>query len=242
MLDKNIDKVKNKVINLLKKKYKSLEIKKENLILLNKGQFTNATVFRYCDNKIDLTIKDFSGSPWLIKNIFGRFTINIEGKTLKKLEGNKSVTKQVKFLSPYTLSFAYIKGKPLKQCKNIKRDFFITLEKNVREMHEREIVHLDLRNLGNIIMGKNGYPYMIDFQSCISTRYIPKKLKKILRKVDISGVYKCWENKCSEPLDEKRKKFLEGFKEIRKLWILKGYPLLRMIKKIKVKFFFKKSF
>ena len=84
MLDKNIDKVKNKVINLLKKKYKSLEI--------------------------------------------------------------KSVTKQVKFLSPYTLSFAYIKGKPLKQCKNIKRDFFITLEKNVREMHEREIVHFDLRN------------------------------------------------------------------------------------------------
>lgn len=69
-----------------------------------------------------------------------------------------------------------------------------------------------------------------------------EKIKEILRKVDISGVYKCWENKCSEPLDEKRKKFLEGFKEIRKLWILKGYPLLRMIKKIKVKFFFKKSF
>lgn len=242
MLDKNIDEVKNKVISLLKKKYRNSEIKKEKLILLNKGKFANATVFRYCDEKIDLTIKDFSGSPWLIKNIFGRFAVNVEGKTLKKLEGNMSVTKQVKFLSPYTLSFAYIKGKSLKQCDNIKKDFFITLERNVRDMHEKEIVHLDLRNLGNIIMGENGYPYIIDFQSCISTKYVPKKLKKTLKKVDISGVYKCWENRCSEPLDEKRRKFLDSFKEIRKLWILKGYPLLRMIKKIKGKISLKKTF
>lgn len=242
MLDKNIDKVKDKVINILRKRYKDLDIKKENLILLHKGQFANATVFRYCDAKIDLTIKDFSGSPWLIKNIFGRLAVNIEGKTLKKLEGNKSVTKQVKFLSPYTLSFAYIKGKPLKKCDNIPREFFITLEKNVKKMHEKEIVHLDLRNLGNIIMGENNYPYIIDFQSCISTKYLPKKLKKILRKVDISGVYKCWENRCSEPIDEKRKKFLNRFKEIRKMWVLKGYPLMRILKKIKVKLSYKHSF
>lgn len=211
MLDKNIDEVKNKVISLLKKKYRNSEIKKEKLILLNKGKFANATVFRYCDEKIDLTIKDFSGSPWLIKNIFGRFAVNVEGKSLK-------------------------------QCDNIKKDFFITLERNVRDMHEKEIVHLDLRNLGNIIMGENGYPYIIDFQSCISTKYVPKKLKKILKKVDISGVYKCWENRCSEPLDEKRRKFLDSFKEIRKLWVLKGYPLLRMIKKIKGKISLKKTF
>ena len=69
-----------------------------------------------------------------------------------------------------------------------------------------------------------------------------KKLKKILKKVDISGVYKCWENRCSEPLDEKRRKFLDSFKEIRKLWVLKGYPLLRMIKKIKGKISLKKTF
>ena len=49
-------------------------------------------------------------------------------------------------------------------------------------MHEKEIVHLDLRNLGNIIMGENGYPYIIDFQSCISTKYVPKKLKKDFKK------------------------------------------------------------
>ena len=91
-------------------------------------------------------------------------------------------------------------------------------------------------------MGENNYPYIIDFQSCISTKYLPKKLKKILRKVDISGVYKCWENRCSEPIDEKRKKFLNRFKEIRKMWVLKGYPLMRILKKIKAKLSYKHSF
>lgn len=37
----------------------------------------------------------------------------------------------------------------------------------MRDMHEKEIVHLDLRNLGN--NGENGYPYIIDFNH-ISTK------------------------------------------------------------------------
>lgn len=233
MFNKDLKKIELKIIDYLQKKYVNANIKKENLILLNKGQFANATVFRYKDDDLDLTIKDFSGSPWFIKETFGKLSTKIEGNTLKKLSGNKSVAKKIQFLSSYTISFSYIEGVSAKKCEKIPKEFFLTLEKNVKSMHQKNIVHLDLRNLGNIIMGKEGYPYIIDFQSSMSVKYFPEFLKNILKKSDLTGVYKCWE-KCGEvPLDEKRKKELEDFKKIRKFWILKGYPLARIMKKIR---------
>lgn len=233
MFEKNLEEIEFKILNYLKRRYKDSNIKKENLSLLNEGRFANATVFRYKDEKLDLTIKDFSGSPWFIKDIFGKLSMKVEGRALKKLTDNSSVAKKSEFLSPYTLSFSFIEGNSLKGCKKIPREFFLTLENNVEKMHKKDIVHLDLRNLGNIIMGKDGYPYMIDFQSSVSVKHFPKALKDILKKVDITGVYKCWERCGAVPLDERRKKELEDFKKIRKFWILKGYPLAKTIKKVK---------
>ena len=52
---------------------------------------------------------------------------------------------------------------------------------------------------------------------------------------DITGVYKCWVNRCREPLGEAREKYLEEFNKVRKLWVFKGYPITRMIRKIRKK-------
>lgn len=236
MFEKDIEKIENHLISLMKKKYLRNNISKNSLILLNKGRFANAAVFRYKDNELDLTIKSFFASPWLVRNTLGKIFIKIESETIKKLKNNPSVTKSIKKLSPYTLAFSFIEGEPLKRLpkNSIPVDFFINLEKNVKEMHKQNIVHLDLRNLGNIIAGKDKYPYIIDFQSCISTKYLPKKIKKFLEKVDISGVYKCWKNSCIVPLNSNQEKFLKEFNKKRKFWILSGYPILKLTKKLKI--------
>ena len=239
MSEKNIAVIKTKVLNMLKKHYPNYSIKEEYLFLLHEGKFANATVFRYNDkNNLDLTIKDFSGSPWIIRKTIGKIFINVEAHTMIKLSDIPSITKNIVFLSPYTISFKFIEGKAIKEFKEgeIPKEFFLTLEKNVKEMHKRNIVHLDLRNLGNVIMGNDGYPYIIDFQSSISIKHLPKKLKKILRASDLTGVYKCWQNRCNEPLDKEREEFFNDFKKIRKLWPLKGYPLHRFIRHMKQRF------
>ena len=102
-----------------------------------------------------------------------------------------------KKLSPYTLAFNFIEGEALKTLpkNSIDKDFFLELEKNVRAMHRKDIVHLDLRNLGNILKGNDGYPYIIDFQSAISTKYLGKWLTQLLKTSDLTGVYKCWNNR-----------------------------------------------
>ena len=84
---------------MLKENYENYEIRKECLSLLHEGQFANAAVFRYNDeNNLDITIKDFSGSPWLVRKTLGRIFVNIEGHTMMKLENNPSITKGVVFL------------------------------------------------------------------------------------------------------------------------------------------------
>lgn len=233
---KDLEKIKENIKNQLSKKLKK-EIDKNNLILMNEGEYINAAVFRYKDESLDLTIKDFSTSFWILKNTLGRIFIKREGNSLKKLQDNPSVTKNIIFLSKYTLAFDFIKGKPLKNFPDysIKKEFFLELEKNILEMHKKDIVHLDLRNLGNIIVGENGYPYLIDFQSCISIKYLPKKFKEILKGADITGIYKCWNKKCKEPLNEERIKYFNEFQKIRKIWIFKGYPLKKLRETIKKK-------
>ncbi len=235
MFKKNVNGIKRDIIKFLTLTYSKYDIKKGNLTLLNRGKFANATVFRYKDSNLDLTIKDFSGSPWLIRKTFGKLFINLEYNNLVKLSNNPSIAKNPKKLSECTLSFGFIEGKALKffPKSSIEKDFFLKLEKNVKAMHNKNIVHLDLRNLGNILVGDDGYPYIIDFQSAISTKYLGKYLAETLKTSDLTGVYKCWNNRCTEPLDKRRANILEEFNKIRKVWIFKGYPISRAIKRIK---------
>lgn len=236
MFKKNINDVKCSIIEFLNSTYPEHNIKESNLTLLNEGKFANATVFHYTDSNLNLTIKDFSGSPWIIRKTFGKLFINMEYNTLIRLSNNPSVAKDAKKLSLHTLAFNFIEGEALKTLPkdSIGKDFFLELEKNVRAMHRKDIVHLDLRNLGNILKGTDGYPYIIDFQSAISTKYLGKWLTQLLKTSDLTGVYKCWNNRCTEPLDSKRNNILKEFNKIRKIWIFKGYPISRTIKKLKV--------
>lgn len=235
MFKKNINLIRKNIVKFLTLNYPNCNIKRENLSLLNEGKFANATVFRYKDKNLDLTIKDFSGSPWLVRKTFGKLFINLEYNNLVKLSNNPSIAKNPKKLSECTLAFGFIEGKALKffPKSSIEKDFFLKLEKNVKAMHSKNIVHLDLRNLGNILVGKDEYPYIIDFQSAISTKYLGSWLSKILKTSDLTGVYKCWNNRCIEPLDEKRSNILTEFNKLRKVWIFRGYPLSRALKKIK---------
>lgn len=226
----------NYIINLIKKKLQREDIKIENLEILNKGKFANAFVYRYKDSELDYTIKDFYHCPFFIRVTFGKIMAKIEYNTLKKLNGIKGIAPEVHMLSPYTIAFSYIKGNPLKayrKTNSIPPEFFYKMEEVVSQMHSRDIVHLDLRNLGNIIRGEDGNPYIIDFQSSISTKRFPVKVRTILENSDISGIYKSWKSVCSEPLPKEKEEFLENFNNIRKLWVLRGYPIQRAIKKYK---------
>lgn len=231
----------NYIMSLLEEKFKNIKINIDNIEVLNLGKFANAYVYRYEDreNDIDLTIKDFYHCPLPVRQTLGRFMPKVEFNTIKKLEGIHGIAPDVFLLSPYTVAFSFVKGDPIKaygkKNKTIPVEFFIQLEESIRQMHHRDIVHLDLRNFGNILRGEDDLPYIIDFQSSISTRLLPSKIRGILEDSDISGVYKAWKALGGEPLPKDKEVFLEEFNALRKFWILKGYPITRSFKWLKNK-------
>ncbi|MEL0623640.1 RIO1 family regulatory kinase/ATPase [Marinomonas arenicola] len=203
----------------------------DNLIVLHKGRFANAIVYRYKDDQTDLVIKDFQHSPWIVRKTFARLFINQEYKALARLQGMNGVSDEFHRLSSIGIAYAFIEGVPLrtlsKQGETVPKSFFNQLEHMVSEMHRRGLVHLDLRNLGNVILGEDGKPYFIDFQSAMTFARFPKWLQRYMRGADLSGVYKGWNSVCEQPVTGHKKAFFKNFNQLRKRWIFRGYPLHR---------------
>lgn len=197
--------------------------------LIHRGWFANAIIFRYRDQAYDLAIKDFSHSPPLIRETLGRFFIAREHRILQHLKGVPGIAPGSCRLSDTMLAYPYVEGESLAALRRrgarLPATFFQALEKTVRAMHLRGIVHLDLRNLGNILCGIEGRPYLIDFQSALRIDRATRRLQALLRAADLSGVYKSWLALCDEPLALHKRRFLERFNQVRRLWPLRGYPL-----------------
>ena len=63
-----------------------------------------------------------------------------------------------------TLLREWIAGRPLHRADELADDFFDHLDGLVGELHERGVCHNDLHKEMNILVGEDGFPYLIDFQ------------------------------------------------------------------------------
>ena len=198
------------------------------LTLLNRGKYGNANVYRYSEGGRDLVLKEFYSRAWFIRATLGRFFIRREARALVDLAGIAGIPPGGRRLGPAALAEAFLDGETLVHVHRVRqarlpKTFFLDLERLVDEMHRAGYAHLDLRNLGNVICGRDGRPYILDFQSCMRTAPWPRFIRRIMENSDRSGVYKCWLKLCAEPLDAERAAFMERFQNTRKLWIFQGY-------------------
>lgn len=220
---------KAKVVAALQSHLPSITLSTDNISVLHRGRFANAIVFRYRDENLDLVIKDYTHCPLIFRQTIGRLFISREHKNLQRLRGLGGVVGDSYRLSPIMLAYPYVKGRSLKQLRKKEEklpiEFFTEMEQLVAGMHERGIVHLDLRNLGNVLCNNKGQPCFIDFQSAFAVKRAPRGLRQLLKDADLSAVYKSWNSLCDEPLSSERQAFLENFNKIRRFWVLRGYPL-----------------
>lgn len=215
----------------LQAQFPSHQFSREGLSVLHTGRFANAIVYRYKDAQHDLIIKDFQHSPWWVRKTIAPLFINQEYKGLSRLKGVDGVVDHFCRLSPIAIAYDFIEGTPLKelalQQQQLPRDFFKEFERLVAKMHRHGVVHLDLRNLGNVICSQDGKPYIIDFQSAIRFARFPRWLQRFMRGADMSGVYKAWQKLANDSLPQAKAAYLHDFNHVRKRWIFKGYPLQR---------------
>ncbi|MBF0345933.1 MAG: hypothetical protein HQL06_17110 [Nitrospirae bacterium] len=92
----------------------------------------------------------------------------------------------------------YVDGLVLHEFKGrLPDDFFVRLKVIIEQLHQRRIFYLDLNKLGNIIVGSDALPYLIDFQVSIYFKQrrgiwgnITDRIFKGLIKEDIYHLYK----------------------------------------------------
>lgn len=194
--------------------------------LLRDGQWANARVDLVHINASDWTVKDFSSRSWWVRNSIGRFLLRRELRVLKQLNGIIGISSTAFRIDAFALATQFLPGRALAQAKpeDVGANFFPCLEALVQAMHARKIVHLDIRGPKNILLQPNGKPAIIDFQSSLSTRWMPNFLRRILEDIDLGGVYKRWNLWQPQTLDDTRRAVFERSNRFRRLWLLRGYP------------------
>lgn len=106
-------------------------------------------------------LQSFFGIPctWI-----GHFLRNREMNILRQLDDLDQVPQTIKSSGRNGIVYRYIEGHSLDEKPDLPDDFFDQLQTLLTTIHQRKICYMDLNKRGNILIGKDGRPYVIDFQ------------------------------------------------------------------------------
>ena len=106
-------------------------------------------------------VGDFMGLPlrWL-----GRHLCDNEVKILRLVGDIDGTPNLVCRLEDTGFAYEYIEGETLAVRPELGDSFFDELEEMVGRFHARKVVYLDMNKRGNIIVGLDGRPKVVDFQ------------------------------------------------------------------------------
>jgi serine/threonine protein kinase len=193
--------------------------------LLRDGRWANARVERADIAGRSWVVKDFRARSWWVRNTIGRLFVRRELATLQRLGGIDGVPPDAFRLDAHAIAFGYIDGETLGRVDVARQTavYFTALEHLLLAIHARGVVHLDTRGTGNVLMRPDGAPALIDFQSALSTRWIPSAWRRFLEQVDLTGVYKKWLQRDPATMGPERIAVNERMLRWRRFWVLRGY-------------------
>jgi RIO-like serine/threonine protein kinase len=193
--------------------------------LLRDGRWANARVWRVDIGGSLWVVKDFAPRKWWVRNGIGRLFVRRECATLQRLTGIDGVPAQPFRLDAHAIAFRFVDGETLGRVPPERQTgaYFLALERLLQAIHARGVVHLDTRGSGNVLMRPDGTPALIDFQSALSTRAMPRRLTTLLQEIDLTGVYKKWAQRDAAGMGAERAALNERVGRLRRFWVLRGY-------------------
>ncbi|MBI3610843.1 MAG: hypothetical protein HY204_09110 [Nitrospirae bacterium] len=111
-----------------------------------------------------VVVKDYRPRGFLYRFFVGLPSTWNEARIYRKLAGIPGIPRCHGKLDRYALAIEYIEGRNASKFKagDLPHQFFHRLKRIVDAVHGRNIVLCDLRNKKNIMVSKNGEPYLID--------------------------------------------------------------------------------
>jgi hypothetical protein len=193
---------------------------------LSEGRWANAILYRYERDGRSWVVKDFSSRSFLVRNLIGRLLVRREFGWLRRVDGIPAAPRDAFRLDAYALAYRFVPGISLRltAAAALAPGFFPALEESLRQVHERaRMAHLDLRNAHNILVTDAGDPLLLDFQSCLGTRWLPPPLRRFAERIDLAAIYKHWAKRSPATMGPERTAALARMNRLRPLWVLRGY-------------------
>jgi len=169
-----------------------------------------------------LMVKDVRRKSFPLRWSLGLWLIHKEWKIYSRLEGIEGIPKPAERIDRFAFAMEYVPGRPIERGEPLSGTFFQGLERILKELHSRGVVHMDLRHKGNILVSENGKPILIDFNSSFSFNekgLLRRFLFPLLRWVDYGGLLKLKQRVSPASMTSTELAFLKRFNILRKLWI-----------------------
>jgi serine/threonine protein kinase len=169
-----------------------------------------------------LMVKDVRRKFFLLRWTLGIWLIHKEWKIYSRLKGLKGVPQPVERIDRFAFAMEFIPGRSILRGDLLPSTFFSDLERVLREVHGRGVVHLDLRHKGNILVSEKGEPFLIDFNSSFSFKekgFLRRYLFPLLKWVDEGGLLKLKKRISPSSMTTEEIASLKRFNRLRRLWI-----------------------
>jgi RIO-like serine/threonine protein kinase len=140
------------------------------LEVIRRGSSTRPVLWTLEEKGVEAVVKDFSRNGTLFRHTIGRFLVWREEKAYRRLRGMKGVPALYRILDGMALVMERIPGESLEDLEKKKRlpkSYFDALESVVADAHERGVAHCDLKRAPNLLLGKDGKPYIVDWSAAV---------------------------------------------------------------------------
>lgn len=177
------------------------ELEAQTRRVLNRGRFANPDVLLVDTARGFVVVKDFAPRCWWIRALWGRFSLARELRAYRALGGHPNIPRLLGRIDPYAFAVEYRPGRVLSRRvrRRLPTQFWDRLEVAIDAMHERGVVHLDLRHRSNILVDAQAHPILIDFGSaqCFRVGSVASRwLLPPLAQIDRSAIAK-WRQRFS---------------------------------------------
>ena len=116
-------------------------------------------------NGEEAVLKDYSrADPWF-RRLVGPMSVRREARALRQLDGARGVPRLLRVVDREALLLEYIPGTSTREVPpgGLTPQFFKRFYRLVERLHEHGVAHCDLRSRGNVLVGIDGEPYVVDF-------------------------------------------------------------------------------
>ena len=181
--------------------------------LLREPTTTRPVLWIVEEDGVEAVVKDYSPNGFFYRNVIGRFLVWREKKAYRSLRGLNGVPALLRVIDGKALVLQRILGESLEDLETRRRlpkSFFDELESLVKEIHLRGLAHCDLKRAPNILVGRDGKPYILDWSASVSRRELPlfplNRIYERLLSDDFNAITKVQLRHCPEEVSVERKK------------------------------------